>query len=713
LRLSRLIEDGEPEIDQLGTVAQQALDEARRSAALDHSSIVKVFDVIVDGGEPWIVMQLVSGGSLEQSVTEHGRWPVDRVRGLAAALLDALAAAHAAGVLHRDVKPSNVLLTGSGQPLLTDFSIAKMIGVSADTTTGLLKGSAGYIAPERVMSASVGPEADLFGLGATLYFAVEGRAPFTTTDPIAGAIAAAGTPHARPTHAGPLTPLIDGLLAKSPRQRLTVAQAQAMLRGEATVRVGVPGAPNERATVPAGPTVETARPRRRVGVVLVAVAAACVLAAAILFGTHAVLTGAKGSSSSTAPPNPLDGHGKTLTVWLMVDAESGWPQAVADANAAFTKATGAQVRVEYQNWNNHLAKVDRTLAAGGVPDVMELGNTEMPKYASTGAFADLTARVATFDNSSSWLPGLAEPCQVGGKTYCVPYYAGARILLYRTDLFQAAGLSPPSTYDQLFADATALAAAHRSDPNFAAFYLPGRYWYAAMSFVYGNGGAIATHSATGTWVGTLQGQPAETGLAQFAALARTFSPAAATRTEADQNAVFARGGAAMIYGNGWDLGAVQRQHRDPNDPTSPLIDTPVLGKVAAVPMPGNAAGEPMPSGLGGSDLAIPAGSHQQALAAEWIKDFTSTASERTLVADGALPNANVLLTAAAQQPASAAAATAAASSWITPLSPNWADVENAGVLQQMLQDIVTGRKTVDQAARAADAKINKILNPPA
>ena len=143
------------------------------------------------------------------------------------------------------------------------------------------------------------------------------------------------------------------------------------------------------------------------------------------------------TATAAAPRTPtpsVDGKGKTLKVWLMVDAQSGWKNVVDDANARFTAATGAQVQVDYQQWGDHLAKVDATLAGSDVPDVMELGNTEMPKYVFNGAFAELDK--AQFENSATWLTGLSAPCEFDGKTYCVPYYAGARVLIYSTDLFE-------------------------------------------------------------------------------------------------------------------------------------------------------------------------------------------------------------------------------------------------------------------------------------
>lgn len=435
----------------------------------------------------------------------------------------------------------------------------------------------------------------------------------------------------------------------------------------------------------------------------IAVAAAL---AATLIGAAAC---SSGSSSKPAASNPLDGKGKTLKVWLMVDAQSGWPQAVADANAKFTQDTGAKVDVEYQQWTNHLTKVETTLKGTAVPDVMELGNTEEAKYVFGGAFADLSSQKASFDNSSTWLTGLSGPCEVNGKLYCVPYYAGARVLIYRTDLFKKANLQPPTTFDELTADATKLAAANKKTKNFSAFYMPGRYWYAGMSFVYGNGGAIASQTG-GKWAGTLESPQAEAGLTQWANLTKSFSHGDPTKTEADQDAIFAQGSSAMLYGNGWELGSVQSQHKDPNDANSPMVDTAVKGKVAAVPMPGAAAGTPTPSFLGGSDLAVTAKSKQQALAAAWIKDFTSTSIQTELIAKGVLPNATALLAQAAQQPGGGPAAQAAQKSWFTPAAPNWANVEAANVLPQMLQNIVTGKQTVDAAAKAADAQITQILN---
>ena len=142
------------------------------------------------------------------------------------------------------------------------------------------------------------------------------------------------------------------------------------------------------------------------------------------------------------------------------------------------------------------------LASSDGPDVVELGNTDMPKYVFNGAFAQIDK--SKFENSSTWLTGLSDPCTLDGKAYCVPYYAGARVLIYRTDLLTKSGLQPPTTYADLLTAAAKLKADNASDPNFATFYMPGAYWYAAMSWVYGEGGQIATKGSDGKWTGTLE-----------------------------------------------------------------------------------------------------------------------------------------------------------------------------------------------------------------
>ncbi|MFJ5218350.1 serine/threonine-protein kinase [Streptomyces sp. NPDC088354] len=193
--------------------------EARAAARINHPGVVTVHDVVEQDGRPWIVMELVDGRSLEEAVRKDGPLPPREAARVGAAVLDALRAAHAAGVLHRDVKPANVLLARDGRVLLSDFGIAVVEGDAAITRTGELVGSVDYLAPERARGGRPGPESDLWSLGATLYAAVEGRSPFRRTSPIGTLQAVVYEEPPEPRTAGPLRPVITGLLRKEPAAR--------------------------------------------------------------------------------------------------------------------------------------------------------------------------------------------------------------------------------------------------------------------------------------------------------------------------------------------------------------------------------------------------------------------------------------------------------------------------------------------------------------
>jgi N,N'-diacetylchitobiose transport system substrate-binding protein len=161
-----------------------------------------------------------------------------------------------------------------------------------------------------------------------------------------------------------------------------------------------------------------------------------------------------GGAAATASAAGQRAAANKLTVWLQVDAQSGWPDVVAAATQQFQQQNpGWTVDVQYQNWTDHLQKFDATIAGNSVPDVIEMGNTEMTKYMAVGAFADLTPAKSQFQNSASWLAGLAKSGQYGGKTYGVPYYAGSRVITYRADLFKRAGIAKaPTSLAQFQAD---------------------------------------------------------------------------------------------------------------------------------------------------------------------------------------------------------------------------------------------------------------------
>ncbi|MEV1066158.1 serine/threonine-protein kinase [Streptomyces sp. NPDC050263] len=203
--------------------------EARAAARINHSAVVTVHDVLEHDGRPWIVMELVEGRSLADAVKEDGRIEPAEAARIGLWVLRALRAAHSAGVLHRDVKPGNVLLSHDGRVLLTDFGIAQIEGDSTITRTGEVVGSVDYLAPERVRGQDPGPSSDLWALGATLYTAVEGRSPFRRTSPLTTLQAVVEEEAADPQYAGPLGPVITALLRKDPATRPGTAEAEQLL----------------------------------------------------------------------------------------------------------------------------------------------------------------------------------------------------------------------------------------------------------------------------------------------------------------------------------------------------------------------------------------------------------------------------------------------------------------------------------------------------
>ncbi|MDW4904879.1 serine/threonine-protein kinase [Streptomyces sp. ADMS] len=203
--------------------------EARAAARINHSAVVTLHDVLDHDGRPWIVMELVEGNSLADAVKEAGRVEPREAARIGLWVLRALTAAHAAGVLHRDVKPGNVLLSQDGRVLLTDFGIAQVDGDTNITRTGEIVGSVDYLAPERLRGEDPGPSSDLWALGATLYTAVEGRSPFRRTSPLTTMQAVVEDEPAEPRYAGPLAPVIKALLLKDPAVRPAAAEAEQML----------------------------------------------------------------------------------------------------------------------------------------------------------------------------------------------------------------------------------------------------------------------------------------------------------------------------------------------------------------------------------------------------------------------------------------------------------------------------------------------------
>ena len=235
-------------------LCERTLREARAAAALSHPSVVQVYDVVTDANRPWIVMELLEARSLADMVIDDGPLSPRAVAKIGIAMLGALEVAHAAGVLHRDVKPANVLICADGRCVLTDFGVARLPTESNLTTPGMVLGSPHFISPERAVGGAFGPPSDLFSLGVTLYTAVEGGPPFDRGDPFE-TMRAVVEEAPRPTRlAGPLRPVLWGLLDKEPSRRWSVEQARTELRELLTGTLG----PSR----PAKPREGDARPDR-------------------------------------------------------------------------------------------------------------------------------------------------------------------------------------------------------------------------------------------------------------------------------------------------------------------------------------------------------------------------------------------------------------------------------------------------------------------
>lgn len=288
--------------------------EARLAATVNHPHVVPVYDLLIDDGRPWLVMEYVEGPSLSQYVATEGPLAVDHAALVLSQIADALKAAHDAGVVHRDVKPSNVLLATPDRALLTDFGIARTH--DATMTSGVLTASPAYLAPEVAAGKGATRASDVWSLGATLFHMLEGRAPYDVVDGnvlgVLYRIIEEEPPQSR--RAGWLAPLLAGTMTKDPEQRWPLERVQAFLGGrDATVRIAGIGDTAERPAV----VVPPPRDRRRLAVI----AAAAVLAVAVVAGIVALMTRGDGNAqagvngahgSSTSPSASPSGSASSV-----------------------------------------------------------------------------------------------------------------------------------------------------------------------------------------------------------------------------------------------------------------------------------------------------------------------------------------------------------------------------------------------------------------
>jgi N,N'-diacetylchitobiose transport system substrate-binding protein len=411
--------------------------------------------------------------------------------------------------------------------------------------------------------------------------------------------------------------------------------------------------------------------------------------------TAAVATTAAASGAKCA-------NGK-LTVWLMSDAQTGWPDAVKSANDSFAAANpGCTADVQYQAWGTYQDKLTAAINGGQAPDVVEFGNSQTTKWIAGSALSDATAAKASFDNNATWLSGLTTSCTYQGKTWCVPYYAGTRVVIYRKDLFAQAGITAaPTTYNELISDLDKLETKLGSTPNFSAFYVPGKYWYFGTAYAADADPTFQIATQTGDkWTGNYAAQAAA--LTQWQSLVKKYSKADPNGDEAKQDAAMATGNIAAIYGNGWEEGVVSAPKAKGGNPA-------LATKLGVFPMPSAAkpdSTDVMPSFVGGSDLAVPAKSANQDAAWAWIRAYTGKTAMGLIAKDGAIPNNTAQIALAKADPA---VKTAASRTWFVPIAPNWSNVESGNTLQDLFSKIANGADPAT-TAKAADTAIAATLN---
>ncbi|MEU9211543.1 serine/threonine-protein kinase [Streptomyces sp. NPDC048415] len=416
--------------------------EAWAAARISNRNVVTVYDVATEDGRPWIVMELVRGIALSDLLDAEGPLPPQRAAHIGAEVLSALRAAHEAGVLHRDVKPGNVLMANDGRVVLTDFGIALVEGSSALTMTGEVIGSPEFLAPERALGRTPGPESDLWSLGVLLYAAVEGNSPFRQNTPLSTLRAIVDEPLRLPHHAGPLEPVIEGLLLKDPAERLSAEQAEHELRvvaagGTLPARVlgpaspdllnaealtaftqpppGPPPSPHQFGpppdTLPATTTRQEPDRNRRAAAVLIAGLVVVALALAGL--TYALLNrdggnGGQGTASSSSSTNHAAGGGSSKT-GSNSTAATGGTSSTSTPSASHTTTTPPAQSVRVTVTGQH------TDYSGTCPPP----GTQAPSFTAT-----FTVGRVPVDVEYRWVTKTGEVTDPGWKTLSFPANGG-------------------------------------------------------------------------------------------------------------------------------------------------------------------------------------------------------------------------------------------------------------------------------------------------
>ncbi|MEV1008849.1 extracellular solute-binding protein [Streptomyces sp. NPDC049881] len=401
-----------------------------------------------------------------------------------------------------------------------------------------------------------------------------------------------------------------------------------------------------------------------------------------------------GCSSGSDDSGGSDGP-RTLDVWLMRDSVSQEFQ--DEFTTAFEDAhPDIRLNIQIQQWNGIGERVTAALASGDAPDVIEVGNTQVAQYASSGGLTDLSDRVDDL-GGEDWLPGLAEPGAYEGAQYGIPYYAANRVVIYRTDLFEAAGIDATTLTTR---DAWLEATEALNEPEGQqGIYLPGQNWYVLSGFIWDEGGDLAVEN-DGRWEGALDTPEALAGMDFYRQLqALGQGPRDSDEAEPPQVEVFASQEVAQIVAVPGGARLITEQNPE------------LEGRIGFFPVPGITADAPGSVFTGGSDLVIPAAAGNQDDAYTFIEELTGDDwQSRLAAAMSYVPNKTSLSGVVADDPGTAAMAAGAASGRATPNTPTWAAVEAENPIKDYMTAVLTGQDPADAAAEASEV-ITRAMNP--
>lgn len=407
-------------------------------------------------------------------------------------------------------------------------------------------------------------------------------------------------------------------------------------------------------------------------------------------------TAAPAETPTTVAAAPA-GDSATIRLWL--NGGDTPDDFVNYAIAEFNKVhPDVKVVFERQQWTGIVEKLTTSLSSSESPDVVELGNTQAQAFEAAGALKDLTSDKAAL-GGDDLLQSLVEAGTYNGQFYGVPYYAGARVMLYRKDLFEKSGIQIPTTIDEMLAAGKKLKEDNASVPNFSGIYLPGKNWFEALPFLWANGGDIAVRDGD-KWTGKLSSAESIKGLTELQQFIQQTSGAPVDGDDSKDYIAFCNGEVGMMPAPGWKPGQIVNT----DDGCPAMAD-----KIGAFAHPGLTPNSTAPAFLGGSNLAVSAKSTHPDLAVDLLKVITSPGYQKQFAAQGTIPALKSLLPDVSGSEGAVAQAKAAENSRFVPSSENWAAVEATSILPDMIVAISGGADVKAEAAKA-DAAIEGILN---